>query len=71
MKPIAVIQLVAGAHAVGATAGLLESSLAAAGVRYIAFDAAALPRKDAMRGVVLGEASAGSGAQTDATSHAS
>jgi hypothetical protein len=66
MQPIAGIQLLPAVHA---TAALLVSALEAAGVRYIAFDAAALPRKDAMRGVVLGEAPVGSGAQTDASSH--
>lgn len=68
MQPIAVIQLL---PATLATAALLDSSLEAAGVRYITLDAAALPRKDAMRGVVLGEAPADSAAGTDTTSRAS
>lgn len=68
MQPIAVIQLL---PATLATAALLDTSLEAAGVRYIALDAAALPRKDAMRGVVLGETPAASAAGTDTTSRAS
>jgi hypothetical protein len=58
MRPVAVVQ-VAAAHANAATAGSPESSLDAVGVRYIELDPAALPRKDAMRAIVLGDDTGG------------
>ena len=70
MQPIAVVQLVTATHTNAATAVLPESSLAAAGVRYIELDPAALPRKDAIRAIVLGDETAGAHAQSDAASHA-
>jgi hypothetical protein len=43
-----------------------RSRLAAAGVRYLEFDAAQLPRKDAIRTVVLGDSPATDGARAAA-----
>lgn len=54
MCPLAVIQLVAAENLVMTTTDSLQSLLAAVGVRYIELDATALPRKDAMREIVLG-----------------
>ena len=70
MQPIAVVQLVTAAHANAATAASPESSLDAAGVRYIELDPAALPRKDAIRAIVLGDDTADAHAQSDAASRA-
>jgi hypothetical protein len=71
MQPIAVVQLVAAARASAATNGLPERWLGAAGVRCVELDAAALPAKDAIRGVVLGDDAVLPRAQQDATSHPS
>ena len=69
MQPLAVVQIVATTQASAATPSL-ESLLAAAGVRYIVFDAASLPRKDAIRGIILGDDTGAARAQSDAASHA-
>jgi hypothetical protein len=68
MQPVAVVQLVAATGATARTPGMPEAWLAAAGVRYVELDAAALPRKDEMRAVVLGEDAVAPRAQQDATS---
>jgi hypothetical protein len=64
-----VVQVTA-AHANAATAGSPESSLDAVGVRYIELDPAALPRKDAVRAIVLGDDTADAHAQSYAASRA-
>ena len=69
MQPIAVVQVTA-AHANAATAGSPELSLDAVGVRYIELDPAALPRKDAVRAIVLGDDTADAHAQSYAASRA-
>jgi hypothetical protein len=57
MQPVAVVELTV--HAPGSSAQADRASactlLAAAGVRYLEFDATQLPRKDAIRAVVLGD----------------
>lgn len=55
MRPIAAVQLIVAANAVAAAADSLQSFLAAVGVRCIELDGTALPRKDAIREIVLGE----------------
>jgi hypothetical protein len=54
MCPIAVVQLVVAANAVTTATDSMQSWLAAVGVRYVELDATALPRKDAIREIVLG-----------------
>ncbi len=66
MSPVAVVMLkLPGSSSSGLAEGanLMPAWLATAGVRYVEFDAAALPRKDAMREVVLGPAAAPESAQ--------
>ncbi len=66
MSPVAVVMLkLPGSSSSGLAEGanLVPAWLATAGVRYVELDAAALPRKDAMREVVLGPAAAPESAQ--------
>lgn len=59
MRPVAAIAIATGAS--GSARGMQASPrayLEAAGVRYLELDAAALPKKDAIRALVLGEAAA-------------
>ena len=57
-RPIAVVELSAHEHTDAAAhhRTFARTRLAAAGVRYLELDAARLPRKDALRALVLGEA---------------
>jgi hypothetical protein len=71
MQPVAVVQLAAASHATAAEAATPETWFSATGIRHITLDVSALPRKDDVRSVVLGEDVAGTRAQPDATSHAS
>ena len=57
-RPIAVVKLAAAAEAQHASLSLLRTWFAAVGVRYVELDPAALPRREAVRAVVLGEADA-------------
>ena len=56
-RPIAVVEL-ARADEPDDTAAQRQSWIGAAGLRYLSFEPTALPRKDALRALVLGEASA-------------
>jgi Protein of unknown function (DUF2726) len=71
MQPVAVVQLVAASHEMAAEATTPGAWFSAAGVRHITLDVSALPKKDAIRGVVLDENVMATRAQPDATSHAS
>jgi uncharacterized protein DUF2726 len=55
MKPIAAVQLIVATNAGAAAEDSLQSLLTAVGVRFIELDGTALPRKDAIREIVLGE----------------
>jgi hypothetical protein len=55
MCPIAAVQLAVEVNTVASAADPIQSWLAATGVRYVTLDATALPRKDAIREIVLGE----------------
>jgi hypothetical protein len=54
-RPFAVVNLVSAAEGLRASATQMKAWLATAGLRYVELDAAALPRKDAVRALVLGE----------------
>ncbi len=71
MQPVAVVQLAAASHAMAAEAATPETWFSATGVRHIALDVSALPKKDAIRSVVLGEDVMETRAPPHATSHAS
>lgn len=67
MRPVAVVELASSAQESAALAdrSSARTRLAAAGVRYLELDASTLPRKDAMRSLVLDDANAsGSAAAT-------
>jgi hypothetical protein len=70
MRPVVAIELTAPA-ATTATAPSPAAWLASAGVRYIQLNAAALPRRHAVRQVVLGDAAAQGESRTDIASMAS
>jgi hypothetical protein len=70
LQPIAAVQFGTAGNALGATTSP-GPSLIAAGVRYIELDAAHLPKKEGIRGIVLGEDSVIAQSQQDATTHAS
>jgi hypothetical protein len=55
LKPIAVVEFARHGEPDG-TAGSRESWIGSAGLRYLSFEPAALPRKEALRAMVLGEA---------------
>ena len=57
-RPLAVVNLLAGADASRAASLQMKTWMVAAGVRYVELDATALPRKEAVRGLVLGEETA-------------
>lgn len=63
MKPIVVVELAAleQGGAAQADRASARTRLATAGVRYLELDAKKLPRKDAIRAVVLGDAPSGEG----------
>jgi hypothetical protein len=57
-RPIAVVKLTASADTAQGSLSLMRTWFAAVGVRYVELDPAALPRKEAVRAVVLGDADA-------------
>ena len=61
-RPLAVVNLLDAADAPRAASTQMKTWMTAAGVRYVELDAAALPRKEAVRALVLGEETAGAGA---------
>jgi len=58
MVPLAAVQLVVATNAVTTTADTLQSYLSEVGIRYIELDGTALPRKDAIRSIILGDEAA-------------
>jgi hypothetical protein len=54
-RPFAVVNLISHAEGFRASSTQMKTWLSAAGLRYIELDPAALPRKDAVRALVLGE----------------
>src|SRR5205814_405951 len=67
MRPIAVVELmVAARESQDQGPAARQSWLASAGLRYIALEQSALPRKEALRALVLGEPVANSNATTAA-----
>ena len=57
LKPVAVVEFARHGEPDG-TAGARESWIGSAGLRYLSFEPAALPRKEALRAMVLAEAPA-------------
>ena len=57
-RPVAVLKLIAPGDASQGDLSLMRTWFAAVGVRYVELDPTALPRKEAMRAVVLGEPNA-------------
>lgn len=54
--PVAVVKLTSGGETQQGALVLMRTWFAAAGVRYVELDATALPRKESVRALVLGEA---------------
>ena len=57
-RPLAVVNLAAAADASRAASLQIKTWMASVGLRYIELDSAALPRKEAVRALVLGEETA-------------
>ncbi|MGZ8211002.1 MAG: DUF2726 domain-containing protein [Burkholderiales bacterium] len=66
MRPVVAVQLSSPQSAATNAASSPAGWLAAAGVRYVELDPAALPRKEAIREVVLGESAARAGGESGA-----
>lgn len=71
MRPVAVVELASNEQGSAALAdrASARTRLAAAGVRYVELDARTLPRKDAMRSLVLNEAGASAAAAAPGTAN--
>jgi hypothetical protein len=65
-RPVAVVNLVSAAEGLRASSTQMKAWLTTAGLRYVELDAAALPRKDAVRAIVLGDDSAAPTSAADA-----
>ena len=60
-RPLAVVNLADAGDASRAVSTQMKTWMSAAGVRYVELDSAALPRKEAVRALVLGEETAAAG----------
>jgi hypothetical protein len=67
-RPVAVVKLTAGGDTQNAALVLMRSWFAAAGVRYVELDSTALPRREAVRAVVLGDEETRENGEPDAAS---
>ena len=65
-RPIAVVKLIVPGDAPQGDLSLLRTWFATAGVRYVELDPSALPRKEALRALLLGDAHAPQTSESDA-----
>jgi hypothetical protein len=63
-RPVAVVNITSAADPTRVAASQMKSWMSAVGLRYVELDAAQLPRKEAIRGLVLGDESSATAAST-------